>query len=344
MATLLSDLLTVLGVHHTELYSDKRFSQMPFRSMFGLSKLLREYGVATAGISVASEERRNALAVMPVPFLADMPDGFIIVEKIGGGQVTYLSQHKEFEASIDAVLDAWNGVALLVSDSSESIEPGYTRHHVAEIASGVKRWTLLILLPVLLVVGMWADGLYCHVAAWVVMIFDIAGLWFSWSLVQKSLGIHTAAANAVCSAIEEGGCDEIAQSEASSFMGIVKWSEVGLAYFSVSLMAMLLFPQTLPALAAINILCLPYTVWSISYQKFVAKTWCTLCVCVQCTLWLLFVAYLIGGWTKQVFPLGWDFVILGCVYGVVLLAINRFDDFLIKRFAASSSASEVKTS
>ena len=191
---------------------------------------------------------------------------------------------------------------------------------------------------------MWADGLYCHVAAWVVMIFDIAGLWFSWSLVQKSLGIHTAAANAVCSAIEEGGCDEIAQSEASSFMGIVKWSEVGLAYFSVSLMAMLLFPQTLPALAAINILCLPYTVWSISYQKFVAKTWCTLCVCVQCTLWLLFVAYLIGGWTKQVFPLGWDFVILGCVYGVVLLAINRFDDFLIKRFAASSSASEVKTS
>jgi len=61
-------------------------------------------------------------------------------------------------------------------------------------------------------------------------------------------------------------------------------------------------------------------------------------------LWLLFVAYLIGGWTKQVFPLGWDFVILGCVYGVVLLAINRFDDFLIKRFAASSSASEVKTS
>jgi len=205
MATLLSDLLTVLGVRHTELYSDKRFSQMPFRSMFGLSKLLREYGVATAGISVASEERRNALAVMPVPFLADTPDGFIIVEKIGGGQVTYLSQHKEFEASIDAVLDAWNGVALLVSDSSESIEPGYTRHHVAEIASGVKRWTLLILLPVLLVVGMWADGLYCHVAAWVVMIFDIAGLWFSWSLVQKSLGIHTAAANAVCSAIEEGG-------------------------------------------------------------------------------------------------------------------------------------------
>ena len=211
MATLLSDLLTVLGVRHTELYSDKRFSQMPFRSMFGLSKLLREYGVATAGISVASEERRNALAVMlMVPFLADTPDGFIIVEKIGGGQVTYLSQHKEFEASIDAVLDAWNGVALLVSDSSESIEPGYTRHHVAEIASGVKRWTLLILL-----LGASCRGyvgrryMYCHVAAWVVMIFDIAGLWFSWSLVQKSLGIHTAAANAVCSAIEEGGCDEI---------------------------------------------------------------------------------------------------------------------------------------
>lgn len=333
MASLFTDFLSALGVKHTEKYSDRRFAQMPFQSMFGLSSLLNEYGVATAGVRVDKDRLGKALCCLPSPFLADTPRGFVLVKSVCDKGVCYTSQSQDFTVPAEKLLDGWNGIALLASADSCSIEPEYRRHRIAEASKSVKVWILGILALALVVFGMWKGGLSGSPAAWAVVIFDCMGLWFSWQLVQKSLGIHTKAGDAVCSALEEGGCDEIARSEASSFMGIFKWSEVGLSYFSVSLLALLLVPSALPVLAAVNLLCLPYTLWSIWYQRFKAKTWCTLCVCVQATLWLLFFAYLLGGWTRAIFPLSWDFalrfVALGACYVAVLLGLNRLDDLLL---------------
>ncbi len=341
MASLFSDFLTALGVKHTTGYSDRQFAEMPFQSMFGLANLLKQYGVATTGISVAEESRAEAMTQLPLPFLADTPDGFAIVTGVSGGTVTYMTQHKQFQVPVEKLLSGWNGIALLASADDQSVEPGYFRHHVAEIAEGVKRWVLRLLVISLLGFGMWASGLWSHWAAWFTVALDCTGIWLSWLLVQKSLGIQNGAADAVCSVLEEGGCDQLARSEASSFMGIFKWSEVGLAYFSVSLLALLLFPATLPALAAINILCLPYTVWSILYQRFKAKVWCTLCVCVQATLWLLFASYLAGGATARILPftcaLWVDLAVLACCYVAALLGINALDKALSKYLKTESN-------
>lgn len=335
MASLFSDFLTALGVKHTEEYSDRRFREMPFQSMFGLANLLNEYGVGTAGVNATTDEAKRAfLSTFDAPYLIDTNKGFAIVTGICNGNVTYQSQRKSFTADVNDILDGWNGVALLATVDTDSAEPDYCRHHIGELANGAKHILLYTLVVVLILFGMWQSGLYTDWTAWLLMLFNGGGIWLSWMLVQKSMGIHNTAAEAVCGVLEQGGCDEIASSEAASFMGIFKWSEVGLTYFSISLLTMLLMPQLLPELAAINILCLPYTVWSITYQKFVAKTWCTLCVFVQATLWLLFFTYLLEGATGDIFPLTWvfalRFIALGCVYIATLLAINKLDDALFK--------------
>lgn len=334
MASLFSDFLGSLGVRHTEEYSDRRFREMPFQSMFGLVNLLKEYGIGAVGMRVDEGEKHMVLPLLPRPFLADTADGFVIVTEVSDGNVSYISQQKQFCVPVGEMAEGWNGIALAASCDATSIEPEYYRHHVAEISKGVKRWGLRILLVMLSVFAMVASGLSHQWAAWLIAALDCAGLWLSWMLVQKSLGLRNKTADAVCSALEEGGCDEIAQSEASSFMGIFKWSEVGMAYFSVSLLALLIFPSSLPALAAVNILCLPYTIWSITYQKFVAKAWCTMCVGVQATLWLLFAAYLLAGATASIFPLSAHSVlaaaVLVCCYVTALLGLNQIDDGLAK--------------
>lgn len=43
--SLINDYLDALGVPHTSGYSEKRVKGMPFKTLFGLSKLLEEYGV-----------------------------------------------------------------------------------------------------------------------------------------------------------------------------------------------------------------------------------------------------------------------------------------------------------
>ena len=121
---------------------------------------------------------------------------------------------------------------------------------------------------------------------------------------------------------ERGGCDVIATSKASRLFGVFSWSEIGFGYFGVSLVTLLLYPHLWPALAACNILCLPYTVWSLTYQKFVARHWCTLCVGVQLTLWALFLCWLAGGWVAKIFPLHADLFVLMGVYIAAVLSIN----------------------
>ena len=152
---------------------------------------------------------------------------------------------------------------------------------------------------------------------------DVAGLYVTWLLLQKTLNIHTRAAERVCGIIEQGGCDNVLKTGASKLFGVFSWSEVGFAYFSVSLLALLLYPGCARWLALCNLCCLPFSFWSVWYQKFRAKAWCTLCLTVQALLWLQFFCYLAGGVLKHAFPLGTGFFALGVVYVTVLLALNR---------------------
>ena len=52
--SILTDLLGVLSVPHTAEYSDSRCDSMPFKSLYGLSTLLKEYGVESVGYAFSN--------------------------------------------------------------------------------------------------------------------------------------------------------------------------------------------------------------------------------------------------------------------------------------------------
>lgn len=120
------------------------------------------------------------------------------------------------------------------------------------------------------------------------------------------------------------------EQKASTFFGIFGWSEVGFSYFTVSLLTLLVFPQYAGYLALINLCCLPFTLWSIWYQRFRAHAWCTLCVSVQGLLWLQFFCWLGGGFYHGLFPLRIQFFVLGATYVAALLLLNRLSPLATK--------------
>jgi len=192
-----------------------------------------------------------------------------------------------------------------------------------ETANKAKRWFLLAGVAVLFLYLFISNRLYAEWSTAALTLFNIGGLYLTYLLVQKSAGIKSRAADAVCGVLQAGGCGSVLEMKASKFFSIFGWSEVGLSYFSVSLLTLLIFPQWTNYLAACNVMCLPFTFWSVWYQKFRAKVWCTLCVSVQTTLWLLFFCYLGGGWLKGIFPLRIEFFVLGTTYLTTMLALNR---------------------
>ena len=318
--SLFSDFLKALGVPHTAEYSDKQFDSMPFPSLFGLSKLLESYGIPNEAFQLSDKEELNQLTA---PFIADTPDGCLIVTDISAESVKYVTQGNAEEIPTDEFKNAWNGIVLMAYPTAQSSEPDYGSHRALEIIDSAKKWVLAAGAAVLFLYLFITNGIYAHWSTVALTLFNIIGLLLTFMLVQKTLKIKNKAADEVCGVLQEGGCDSVLQLKASSFFGIFKWSEVGFTYFSVSLLTLLIFPQYIGYLALCNACCLPFTVWSIWYQKFRAKVWCTLCVSVQATLWLLFFCYFFGGWYHFILPIRAQFFILGITYVTVLLGLNR---------------------
>ena len=318
--TLVTDLLTVLKVPFTKDYTKQRFETMPFKTLFGVSQLLKEYGVESKGYRL---QDKAELTKLSVPFIAQTQGGLVIVTKINNDSIAYLTQGVPESIPANEFEESFTGVVLLPSVQKNAREPDYRKHLTTVIINASKNCLLWILTGLLTAYLIVIHDLWHYWSFWGLLAVDCFGIWLTYMLVQKSLSIKSHVADKVCGVLQEGGCDSILKTNASSFFGIFSWSEVGFTYFGVSLLAMLISPATIHWLSLINICCLPFTIWSISYQKFVAKHWCTLCVCVQASLWLQFICYLLGGWMKPVFPLDLGFFALGATFVMVLLALNK---------------------
>lgn len=317
--TLITDYLTALGVPHTEGYTLKRYKSMPFRTMFGMVKLLQEYGVESEGYKIAD---KSEILKLSTPFLAHTSRGFLIVTDISSDKVTYLTQGVEEEIAPDKFLNACDGNVVLSYPAPDAKEPEYPLHNRIEFLMRAKKWVLLFSAIALLLWLFISDGYYSNISLILLTLINLGGLYITYLLVQKSMNIKNKAADKVCGVLQAGGCDSILSLKASKFFGLFGWSEVGFAYFSVNLVTTLLLPDMIPVLAICNICCLPFTCWSIWYQKFRAKKWCTLCVCVQLSLWFIFFCNLFGGWIKAGWPISINIIPLGLAYLSVMLGLN----------------------
>lgn len=86
--TIFTEILETLGVRHTARYSDRRFETMPFKSLFGLSKLLDEYGIASEGL--VFNDKVVGLQELDAPFLARSGSKIVVVTGTAEGAVSYI--------------------------------------------------------------------------------------------------------------------------------------------------------------------------------------------------------------------------------------------------------------
>lgn len=318
--TLFSDLLTVLGVRHTCEYSCQRYDDMTFRTLFGLSHLLREYGIDSHGYRLSDTAE---MVSIPVPFIAQTSGGpHVIVTGNDGDTVEYLSEGLRLKAPAKDFCGACTGVVLVPTVEPQACEPDFACHRFESLMKRARCYILAGIVGAILIYLFFANGVYDSVAGVLLTLLNLAGIGVSILLMFKTLGIKSRMADAVCGVARGGSCEDVLSTSASKFFGIFSWSEVGLGYFTVSLLALLIFPATAGWLALCNVCCLPYSFWSVWYQKFRVHSWCPLCLSVQTLLWLLFFSYLGGGMFAKAFPLGVGFfILLGC-YVAAVLAIN----------------------
>ncbi len=316
-------LLDLLDVPHSDVRARKDFESQPsIWTIFGLAVLLTRYHIANKAIEFTD---RTDVTGAACPFVAILGGEYVIVLSIGQDYVSLVrSDGRQLEMSKPHFLSNWNGVALLVSSDEDSRQPGFSDLKRNELNSTIKRIGAIASMLIISGIAVYMSPFSSDWSWWTVLAVNLFGLCVGYMLLLKQLHIDNAVVSKICGLIKESHCDNVTQSDASTLFGLVKLSEVGFAYFSLNVVCLLLFPALAFPLALVSVCVLPFTLWSLWYQKFKARSWCMLCLLTLCAMWLQAGVYVSAG-AFSFPPSNWIVLTTALLsaYALSTLAVNR---------------------
>jgi len=313
--------LSRLGVKYTDYYANKLFNEHPHKyNLYGISSMLSEYNISTTGIKVS--DKRSNLDKLEVPFIAHIGHDFIVVFKITKNNVYYQWEDKIIKINKDNFINTWSGITLLIEKNKDSIEPNYTEHKKYFLLKNIQFITCIIAVFILSLLLIFTNRTYNNLGIILIILLNIIGTCIGYILVQKQINTNSNYADKICSLFKKSDCNNILESKAAKFLGIIGWSEIGFGYFVANVIALIIHPELIYIFAIINIMTLPYTIWSVLYQKFKAKQWCPLCLLVQIIFWLIFIIDVLYAFININFIKLDQFIAYLCLYAVSILGTN----------------------
>lgn len=221
---------------------------------------------------------------------------FVLVTNISSSEITYINTETGWTTeSIDDFVKKWTGIMLLVSTDELSGDVNY-KSKVKSEKLNKKRDLVIKAIIALLILSPYL--VKSNFSTWIpLLILKSIGVFFTYVLLLKQINIDNSLVTNVCSFLsnKKNKCsDEVLKSPGSKLFGWLSFSEIGMIYFIGGVISLSLgiisenVDFILSLLAIINISALPYTFYSIYYQAFKVKKYCSICLIVLLTLWLEF--------------------------------------------------------
>ncbi len=323
----ISRFLAELGVPHTEGYVNDSMRTQPYMdSLFSLSVILDRYKVRHEMV------RFKEIAIDRseyFPMLVSLQGQYVVVTKMTADVVCIVNANgKQQELSMKFFQSLWDGVAIVAEADADSIEPNYGKNRTAKRISGLKFAGMITGAIILLLYGEIYNGFIQDWWKNLVIAVNGGGVYLSYLLIQKELNVRNRMADKICNIIHENDCHKVTDSSGSTFLGLIKLSSVGFGFFSVNIGCLLFVPEWIGWLAVVSFGVLPFTLWSVWYQKFRVKSWCALCLCTLMVMWLQSIIYLcVKEWHGDLSNL-YSLVALGALYVLIVLITDRYVGFL----------------
>lgn len=320
--------LQQLNVKHTRSGSSKLYREHPHKyNLFGLSKMLSLYGVDSKSVKL---NNKKEILLLETPFIAHISNDFVTVYRLTSKKIYYIWKGKDITISIEEFNKIWSGVILVAETNINSGEHNYKENRFKELFELIQQYLLLTSICLLIVLTYISKSIFNNIGLSLSLFINLVGVFIGYLLVLKQVHIQSSYADKICSLFKKNDCNNILESSASKFLGLIGWSEIGLGYFISNTIIILFLPHLIYYLSIINICILPYSFWSVWYQKYKAEQWCPLCLIVQLLLWILFaVNFMYGVIPFPNFSIE-EFLLISCVYLMPAILINISLSMLIK--------------
>ncbi|ACT96441.1 vitamin K epoxide reductase family protein [Dyadobacter fermentans] len=257
-------------------------------SLLSLSEVLSGWNIDNAALQLNTVEQ---LREIPVPFITQIKKKggwYILINQIREKHIQYTdSEQGEVTLSLSDFEKRWTGIVLLTEINEQSGEVDYDSKRLKE---QLRKWrspfvsgaTLLVLFSALMFAGR-----SFSTPEWLLFFTKISGLFFTGLLIAKQLGSKNDLTDRLCRINDKTSCENVLNSPGAKLFGWLNWSDLGLLYFAGGSSALLFTGEQhneFNLLNALALLAMPYVAFSIYYQAYKVRQWCTLCLGVQVIL------------------------------------------------------------
>lgn len=295
-----------LGISITQTTITKELLEHPdYPSLLSISDLLTMYGADNKSFKMSYMD----LSQLDRPFLVQVQDKksqggklFAVIRRFSETQVDWINPKTFQKEAIpsDYFLEIFTGYVLVVDPSGSMEEEEFRVKLNRENRQRILNNLVAVFIPIVstfICVVTIINGGYSTIFSVLYVIASLIGATTCVLLILYEIDQYNPILQKVCTGGGRTNCAAILQSKGSKIFGI-SWSILGFSYFMGVLTVLIaggLFSVRLLSTAAwINVLVIPYTIYSIYYQGKVVKQWCPMCLTIQFVLVCLFTISLFG--------------------------------------------------
>lgn len=295
------NLIETLDIKVTKFTISETLQNQPtYPSLLSISDSFERWNIDASSYEIPKE----VLFDLEMPLISYKGGQFIVIHSAVPDRIVYFNGLNIVAESAEQFFINWNAVVLIPCKYDFSGEKNYRQELRKETIRKLIMPAIFISVAVIVLIKLYVnlhfniigipEAAYFGVLLmikWVGIAIAVLLLWYE---IDKKNGFI----QKICSSIANSNCGAILGSKEAKLFNLVSWSEIGFFYFSFGFLGLLFFPGFVWLIVLLNVLSLPYILFSIYYQWRVAKQWCILCLGVQVLLLSEFVvAYLSGDLT-----------------------------------------------
>lgn len=255
-------------------------------SLKAVSDTLEGLNVRTMAVGLETAD----LDQIDFPVIAHFKKGhgeFVLLESKKKDKVRYFQKGKLLEENLQAFEQNWSGTTLLLDPpdhiSLENPKAYYWKKYGKQALGALMGLIVLVLA----ISGIAASSANLEIYLSSLLVLNLSGLGLSFYLYQIHLD-KSLDGDKFCKKTKTVDCNAVLFSKWSKLFGVFNWAQLGIVYFFVQSMTLLLsflsvelVEPSLGLLSFLTLLAGAFSLYSVFLQAFVIKKWCSLCVACQ---------------------------------------------------------------
>lgn len=289
---------------------DKEIHEHPnYPGFLSISDVLNKYDIE----NIVARFDINKFKQLPTPFILQLKQEtdtyqFGVVKTIENNTAQYYNTITKTwqECGVDELFHKSMELVLLAQAEDGVIETKYEEKLKEEKIKKISDYAIASCIPLIIIIAsvysyfdLGSNAIFSILFTVLTFIGSVITILLLWYEVDQ----NNALLQQICAAGRKRNCGAVLQSTDAKIFGI-SWSSIGFVYFTGSLISLLALgistTTTLNFLALLNVIAVPYIIYSIYYQRKI-KQWCVLCLSVQAILALQFIVAFLADW--QYLPL-----------------------------------------